>query len=459
MNVPIILHTYFAENCESFISKSLNTLHSAKFQVVEKKYDADFHNYLRQNEPDICIFSFHYGNLNDVKKTIKTISFHFPKTSILIYPNQIDANEISELLAIGAADSISQNADITEVINKTEYLIQQKNEHSNFINDIRKKHILRKIVGKSPLFVAELEKLPIYAEYDVSVLILGETGTGKELIARSLHYLSPRTEKPFVPINCGAIPSELVENELFGHEKGAYTSATFSQKGLIKEANGGTLFLDEIDSLSLNSQVKLLRFLQDKEYRSLGSAKLHKADIRIIAASNSNLEQLSSEGKFRLDLFYRLNVMQILLPSLKERIDDIFPLANHFLAKYAKEFNKPLYEIEPLAFEKLQFHDWKGNVRELENVIERAVLLTKNNKISAADIFLGQTKKEILQETFQTAKAKVVERFEKSYIQQTLSKYSGNISQAAKAAGKDRRAFFELMKKYQINVDKFRLRK
>jgi two-component system, NtrC family, response regulator GlrR len=458
MKLPQILHIYFAEKTDDKFSQVFNCLPAKEFRLIRKQYYSEFQEYLAANEIDVCILSFCKTHLIEVEKTIKIISAEFPQITILVCTENTES-AVSNLLTFGASGFISQTADKTEVLQKLQSLLKEKNKQNSFVRDVRKKHILRKIIGKSPLFIEELEKLPIYAECDVSVLIVGETGTGKELIARSLHYLSFRTNKPFVPVNCGAIPADLVENELFGHEKGAFTSAAFSQKGLIQEANGGTLFLDEIDSLPLNSQVKLLRFLQDKEYRSLGSTKLHKADIRIIAASNSNLEQLSSDEKFRLDLYYRLNVMQIFLPSLRERIDDIPLLVNHFLAKYSKEFNKPLYEIEPLAIQKLQFHDWKGNVRELENVIERAVLLTKNDKILTSDIFLGQQKKEGFHETFQTAKAKVIEKFEKSYIQQILTKCSGNISHAAKAAGKDRRAFFELIKKYQINVEKFRLQK
>jgi two-component system, NtrC family, response regulator GlrR len=457
MKLPQILSIYFNEETENETGKITKLLEN-EFEFTEMSYDSDISEYLFVNEPDICILSFAKLR-NEVEKNVKFIAERFPQILILIYSQNITSAVTKKLSAVGANGFISQTDKKSDILHKIKSLIKQKNGQNSVVKELGKKHILRKIIGKSPLFTAELEKLPIYAECDVCVLIVGETGTGKELIARSLHYLSPRTNKPFVPVNCGAIPVDLIENELFGHEKGAYTSAAFSQKGLIQEANGGTLFLDEIDSLPLNSQVKLLRFLQDKEYRLLGSTKLHKADIRIIAASNSNLEQLSAEGKFRLDLYYRLNVMQIFLPPLKDRIDDILPLANHFSAKYSKEFNKPLYEIEPAAIQKLQFHDWKGNVRELENVIERAVLLTKNDKILASDIFLGQTKKESFQETFQTAKAKVVEKFEKSYIRQILTNCNGNISQAAKAAGKDRRAFFELIKKYQINVDKFRLQK
>ncbi|MBC7901551.1 MAG: sigma-54-dependent Fis family transcriptional regulator [Saprospiraceae bacterium] len=325
------------------------------------------------------------------------------------------------------------------------------------ISKAKEKFGLQKIIGKSPVFLSEINKLPKIARCDASVLITGETGTGKEIVARAIHYLSSRADKPCVPINCGAIPSELVENELFGHERGSFTGALYAQKGLISEADGGTLFLDEIDSLTLNSQVKLLRFLQDKEYRPLGAVKTRKANVRIVAASNHDLEELVEKEKIRPDLYYRLNVMQVILPALRDRAEDIALLARHFLEIYAREFMRPAGSIEPDALLMLQGYNWPGNVRELENVIERAVLLGENEAIAASDIRLTDSKMEKLGDSFRTAKAKVVAGFEKSYIQKILGAYQGNITQAAKAAGKNRRAFFELIRKYRINVDRFRL--
>jgi two-component system response regulator GlrR len=227
-----------------------------------------------------------------------------------------------------------------------------------------------------------------------------------------------------------------------------------SQRGLIQEANHGTLFLDEIDSLPLMSQVKLLRFLQDKEYRPLGSVKTQKADVRIIAASNHNLDELVENEKLRFDLYYRLNVIQVVLPPLRERRDDVSLLAAHFLEKYASEFKKRIDSIEPDALLMLQRNTWRGNIRELENVIERAVLLCEGDTITIFDLKLADTQTGKYDETLRTAKAKVVAEFEKAYIKSVLKIHRGNITQAANAAGKNRRAFFELIRKYRINVER-----
>jgi DNA-binding NtrC family response regulator len=247
-----------------------------------------------------------------------------------------------------------------------------------------------------------------------------------------------------------------MENELFGHEKGAFTGATSYKQGLIREADGGTLFLDEIDSLPLPAQVKLLRFLQEREYRLLGSAKIYKANVRTIAASNIDLEIAMNEGRFRQDLYYRLNVIPLRLPALRERPEDIPLLANHFLSIYAKRYNKRIAELSSEAMQFLMGYQWPGNVRELEHIIQRAVILCNQEAIHAdhialPDEVLGQAKKP-----FHKLKEEVIAKFEKSYIQSLLATYDGNISRAARAAQKNRRAFWQLIHKHQIDVQSFK---
>ncbi len=289
------------------------------------------------------------------------------------------------------------------------------------------------------------------------MLISGETGTGKELCARAIHYLSRRSGKAFIAVNCGAIPVELLENELFGHAKGAFTGAGSSQDGLIREADGGTLFLDEIDSLPLAAQVKLLRFLQDKEYKMLGSTKICRADARIITATNIDLENAAREGKFRSDLFYRLNVVPIALPPLRGRTEDIPLLARHFLKKYAFEYEKNVFDFTAEAIRILLLHNWPGNVRELENVVERAVIFAGQKDIQCDEI--GLSRSEPLPEcdpSFKRAKAIAIEQFETKYIRGLLLASRGNISKAARAAEKNRRAFWQLIRRYKIDVKNFR---
>ncbi|HKG14998.1 MAG TPA: sigma-54 dependent transcriptional regulator, partial [Pyrinomonadaceae bacterium] len=253
--------------------------------------------------------------------------------------------------------------------------------------------------------------------------------------------------------NCGAIPAELVENELFGHERGAFTGAKSTQVGLIQEADGGTLFLDEVDCLPLLSQVKLLRFLQEKEYRPLGSTKTCRADVRVIAAMNADPEGAIRAGNLRRDLYYRLNVIPLALPPLRERRGDIPLLARHFLAKYAAEFDKQLADFSPEALQLLVSHDWPGNVRELEHVVVRSIVLTSGDVIGGEDVALSPRAAAASDESFRGAKNRVVAEFEKSYVERALLLSHGNISKAARAAQKSRRAFWELIRKHHIDVN------
>ncbi|HXD33061.1 MAG TPA: sigma-54 dependent transcriptional regulator [Pyrinomonadaceae bacterium] len=315
---------------------------------------------------------------------------------------------------------------------------------------------LKQLIGESESFLKEIEKIPRVAKCDASVLITGETGTGKELCARAIHYLSPRASQSFVPVNCGAIPGELVENELFGHASGAYSGAKTAHRGLIHEANGGTLFLDEIDCLPLMAQVKLLRFLQEKEYRPLGTTKTHKSDLRIVAATNLNCEAAVRDGRLRQDLYYRLNVIPLTLPALRQRGEDIPLLANHFLIKYSHEFKNRVTGFSPDAIRKLINYEWPGNVRELEHVIMRAVVLSAQPTICAANISISGIETSPVLESFQEAKNRMVEQFERTYIKGLLLSSQGNISRAAQAAQKNRRAFWELIRKHHISVQRLK---
>ena len=329
--------------------------------------------------------------------------------------------------------------------------------HTATIQSLTEQLGLQQLIGQNSLFASEINKIPLVAKSDASVLISGETGTGKEMVARAIHYLSPRAGKAFVPVNCGAIPVELVENELFGHDRGAYTGASGSRPGLIQEADKGTLFLDEVDSLPLLAQVKLLRFLQSKEYRPLGSTKELKGDVRIIAASNANLQQAVATGTLRRDLYYRLNVVPIVLPPLRERSRDIILLARHFLAEYASRLNSSVVDFSPEAERKLLLYSWPGNVRELEHVIERVVVLCNQKIIHEDQITFSNENDQVSQLSFQEMKANVISQFETNYIQNLLIAYKGNISKAAQAAQKERRTFWELVRKHKIDVQKFKV--
>lgn len=309
------------------------------------------------------------------------------------------------------------------------------------------------LIGQSAKFIKEIEKIPIIAKCSSSVLVHGETGTGKEVCVKTIFQMSREFSKSFVPVNCGAIPPELAENELFGHKHGAFTGASQEKHGLIQEAEGGTLFLDEIDSLPQIAQVKLLRFLQEKTYRPLGSTKECKANVRVIAAMNLSPSESIEAGRLRKDLYYRLNVVSIEMPPLRERRDDIPLLTKHFLHKHSKQVGRKV-TITPEALRALILHDWPGNVRELEHVIERAVIFAKDGMIiDFPQLSTGTMNRN---EAFNEAKKKAIEEFEKKYIQNLLILYRGNVSRAAAAAQKHRRAFLHLIRKHGIEAARYR---
>ncbi|MFH1654586.1 MAG: sigma-54 dependent transcriptional regulator [Pseudomonadota bacterium] len=342
---------------------------------------------------------------------------------------------------------------------------------------VRRLHILERkspteveyegIIGKSPRMQEIYATIDAIAPTPSTVLILGESGTGKELIARAIHRRSTRVDKPFVVINCAAIPSELLESELFGHKRGSFTGAIMDKKGLFEEADGGTVFLDEIADIPPNIQVKLLRVLQEGEIRAVGENNSQQVDVRIVAATNVDLVKAVHDGRFREDLFYRLNVIGINLPPLRERLDDIPILAQHFLDKYNKRANKSITTISIDAMQSLQHYRWVGNVRELENIIERAVVLTRDNVIRAQDLpskVLGdsfyqvaeEVKEDITHLSYRLAKEKALSAFNRAYITALMKDAKGNISIAADKAGMDRSNFKKLIKRYKMDIGKFR---
>ena len=296
-----------------------------------------------------------------------------------------------------------------------------------------------------------LEKVARIADTESNVAIYGASGTGKELIAKAIHISSQREKYPFLAINCAAIPESLLESELFGFEKGAFTGAVKNSKGLFSRADKGTVFLDEIGDMPLSIQAKLLRVLQEKNFVPLGSEKPVSVDVRIIVATNKDLKEEVKSGNFREDLFYRIHVIPVELPLLKDRKDDIPPLVEHFIKKYSGVMGKKVTSITPAAMQKLMLHDWPGNVRELENTIEYAIAMTESNTL--ADNLILHTKNE--QEellTLQEARA----GFEKKYIENLLEITSGNVSKASELAGKYRADFYNLMKKYNITPQDFK---
>jgi DNA-binding NtrC family response regulator len=406
--------------------------------------------------PDLIFLILPPDQAPRARALIQDVRVEQPEAAIIVVLEDSDPTEILALLQHGASDFMTPPLKKSDTLARVWRLLEQMSRKESLTQTLKAKIGLKRLVGEAANFLAEIRKIPLVARCDGRVLITGETGTGKELCARAIHYLGQRMDKPFVPVNCGAIPVELVENELFGHERGAFTSATTAQHGLIHEAEGGTLFLDDIDCLPLLTQTKLLRFLQEKEYRPLGSAKSRQADVRVIAASNVNLEEAVKKGRMRQDFYYRLNIVPLTLPPLRERQEDIPLLARHFLSKYTVELGKSVTELSPEAVRKLIFYDWPGNIRELEHTIERAVVLCETEYISAEDILLPVSENVIDDESFRQAKAKVVAQFEKDYIERLLLSHEGNISRAAQSARKNRRAFWQLIRKYHIDAQSFK---
>ena len=314
------------------------------------------------------------------------------------------------------------------------------------------------MIGQSRAFLDVMHLIEKIARFDAPVLIQGETGTGKELAARAIHYGSARRDRPFIPVNCGAIPDALVENELFGHRRGAYTDAKWEQPGIISHAQHGTLFLDEVDALTAKSQVALLRFLQDQQYRPLGASEAQSADVRIIAASNVDLDELTEQGPFRLDLLFRLKVMHITMPPLRDRHGDIALLSAQFLQICAQRFDAGEKSLHPDTAAWMEHYDWPGNIRELENLIYREYLLADANLISTLPTGRAEPNgagsrhhTDFAKLSYKQAKIQAIAEFEKRYLADVLSAARGNVTKAAMLVGKERRAFGRLLKKHDID--------
>lgn len=321
------------------------------------------------------------------------------------------------------------------------------------------------MIGQSKVFLETIKLIARIAVYDAPVLIEGETGTGKELAARAIHYQGARRDQPFIPVNCGAIPDLLIENELFGHRKGAFTDARDDQLGLIAHAHSGTLFLDEVDALTPKGQVALLRFLQDQYYRPLGDRLEKKADVRIIAASNVNLTRLAEAGLFRMDLLYRLKVLFLELPPLRERKGDPELLAKHIMQASSERFGESVKTFHQDTLEWFDSYAWPGNVRELENMVNRAFLLAEESVIRISLIDQTETERRTLIDRrksmfegldYTRAKAQVIDNFEKKFLTSLMEKSRGNVTEAARMAGTERRCLGKLLQKYGIDKGQFR---
>jgi len=401
-------------------------------------------------DPDVAVATLGAFEATNTCLFLASIQRAFPQRPVLVTTTHPDTFDFFRALEMGASDFLLPPLRRSELLPRLRRQALVACRGDALVQKLKEDIGLKQIIGESPAFLDKVHCVPRFARCDAIVLICGESGTGKELFARAIHYLSPRADRPFVPVNCGALPENLVESEIFGHKRGAFTGAASDQAGLIREAEGGTLFLDEIDCLTPLAQVKLLRFLQDGEYRSVGSQQILHANIRVVAAANADFNYLVREGKFREDLFYRLNVLALTLPALRERRGDILLLTRDFLEKQAALAETQPKNLSLAALNCLLSHAWPGNVRELQNVLTRATVLSDRDSIEPADLGLPENVSSAEEQSFRALKSRAIQRFEHDFLATVMQAHAGNVTRAAVAVKKNRRAFWELLRKHNL---------
>jgi len=381
-------------------------------------------------------------------RLLSQIMLDYPSVKVIVVTGHHERDAALKAISNGAYDFFTKPINIEELkamLRRGHYVHTLETEYSALQSHIQRQPIGGEIIGSSEKMQGIFTTVRRVATTDVSVLIAGESGTGKELIARAIHFHSIRKNNPFIPINCGAIPENLMESELFGHEKGAFTGAHIQRKGRIELANCGTLFLDEIAELPLSLQVKILRFLQDHKIERVGGRETIEVDLRVVAATNKDIKRLISEGLFREDLYYRLAVVTIDLPPLRERGEDIFILAKTFLKKFAVDGREPK-KLSSEAIDAIMLYEWPGNVRELENKMRRAITLAEGPTITPGDIGLAAGGANAKHLDLKIAR----EMLDRQYICLAISKNNGNISKAAEELGLTRSTIHYLINKYNI---------
>ena len=404
----------------------------------------------------------------DGMEVLRTFRKEYPDAIVIMITGFSTVETAVEAMKLGAFDYIPKPFTPDEVSIVVKKAIEKKNlvlENIYLRQELQEKYGFHNIVGKSKNMQEIYRIIAKVAMTDSTVLIYGQSGTGKEIIARAIHFNSPRREKQFVPVDCAVLSENLLESELFGHVRGSFTGAISTKPGLFEVADGGTVFLDEVGNISLAIQAKLLRVLQEREFTPVGGTKTKKVDIRLIAATNKDLEKLIKEETFREDLYYRLNIVPIYLPPLKERQDDIPLLSVHFLKKYAEEMGKTVKGFTPEAMERLMRYPWPGNVRELENVIERTIVMIENDEMVRVEhlILPGQQEKqelsehipmtsEELKEIKKQIRERAVEEVEKAFVLSALERHHWNVTRAAEEVGMLRPNFQALMRKYNLRV-------
>lgn len=409
----------------------------------------------QQNDYDLAIVDLKLPGIDGLE-VLKRLKAKDRTISVVMVTAYATVDSAIEAMKEGAEDYIPKPFNLEEirivvakVLEKRELLLKNK----YLQGQLRDKYEFDNIIGESPRIREVLETIAKIAASKTTILIYGETGTGKELVARAIHFNSPRAENVFLPVNCAALSENLLESELFGHVKGAFTGAVSDRRGLFEVANKGSIFLDEVGDISLGLQQKLLRVLEEGEIQPVGSTRRTKVDVRIIAATNKNLEEMVKEGRFREDLFYRLSVVPMNLPPLRERREDMKLLTLNFLAEFCKENHKEIASVSPEAMQVLQTYLWPGNVRELRNVIERAVLLETSDTLTTEYLpgHLMASDESGIAESREDLKT--LEEVSKQYIEEVLQKVGGNRTKAAEILGINRTSLWRIIRRLNLEAD------
>ena len=407
-------------------------------------------------EPDIMISDMVMPEMDGIK-LLDMVSKKYPDIAVIMITAHGTIETAVETMKKGAKDYILKPLRLDEILAKVETISQLKflmKENQYLREKLSQKYNFNNIIGKNGKMLELFDLIKDIAKTNSTIMITGESGTGKELIANAIHFNSDRIKKPFVKVNCGVLAENLLESELFGHVKGSFTGAIRDKLGRFEIANGGTIFLDEIGDISSNMQLKLLRVLQEGEFERVGGTETIKVDVRIIAATNRDLNEMMMKGQFRQDLYYRLNVIPLEVPPLRDRQDDIPLLITHFLEKFNKQFNKKIEFIEDEAMRYLQNYSWPGNIRELENLLERAIVLNKTGRLTVKDFPLVVMKQEGEIEVDLTAEGSltdIVDIYEKQIILKALRENNYNKLRTAEKLGIHRSTFMSKLKKYDIN--------
>ena len=445
-------------------------LESAEYQVTAAREEEKAVAAFKADAFDICIIDLMLANRDGISLMEEFHAMNPEVPAIILTAHGTIENAV-EAMRRGAYSYLTKPFEPRDVLLQIERALEKRNlntEIKRLKELLHEQYDFANIIARSEKMRSVLDVVTRIAKLDSTVYIFGESGTGKELIAKAIHLASERTDKPFVALNCAALPETLLESELFGHERGAFTGAVKSTKGRFMQADGGTLFLDEIGDMPLSTQSKLLRVLQERQFYPVGGESLMEADVRVIVATNKDLAELVQKGLFRDDLYYRIHVIPIRVPPLRERKEDVLPFVEHFLRKFGQQMKKDVKGVTPEALKKLMLHEWPGNVRELETTIEYAVAMTQKDMITEDYILhtkgslpdggkggLGRERQDLSDEGLRPLK-NARDAFERDYLVQVLAMTEGNITQAAKLAGKYRADFYDLLKKHDLKVEDFK---